>query len=68
VKSIGPAVIVVPDDALANARPFLKIFRRSRPIRFDIVEILYRNSQSVENFTTGVDKVPQKNVRKSKIV
>ncbi len=61
-------MVVVTDDAFADARPFFEIFRRCGPVCFDCVEIFNRDSQSVEDFTAGVDEVPQIDVCKCEVV
>ncbi len=61
-------MVVVTDDAFADARPFFEIFRRRGPVCFDCVEIFNRDPQTVEDFTAGVDEIPQIDVCKCKVV
>ena len=68
LEAMRPSFVVVPDDMLADPRPFREVLRRIDVVRLDFPVVLNRHTKPIEDFAPGLDKRLQVRVRKGKVV
>ena len=68
METVGPAVVVMPDDAGTDPGPFVKILGRIDVVRLDPLIVLNGGAQPVERFDPLLLQVGDEPVGKGEIV
>ena len=67
-EAVRPALVVVADDMLADARPLREVLGRVDAVGLDLLEVLNGDSQTVEDLRAGFDDRLQVGVGEGEVV